>query len=235
MLLTSTLKLLKSIIIALPLLTLSQLSIGQEASNEVIASALIDKTSHFPSLGMKVLSVDGNKHVLMSNNGRYIIKGTLQDLWTGVERSFVEINPVNYAAAAKIFEFMNRDDLSISFGNSNGTPIDIFLSYSCKQCKLLTEQIMASHFLERFHVNIFVVYANDLDKKIAEDVFCGSDQKESFVKRFVTRDITNLKTSCAPKQPSLSIGYANVLPVRSLPATLSYNKSLYYGALPENF
>ncbi|MGK2231352.1 MAG: hypothetical protein ACI92O_000510 [Colwellia sp.] len=235
MLFKNKLMFLRSMTIALPMLTISQIAIGQQASNEIIVNSLIDKTSSFPSLGMKVLSKDGSQHILMSNNGRYIIKGTLQDLWVGVDSSFVDINPVNFTHAAKIFKFMDRDDLSLSFGNVKGTPIDIFLSYSCKQCQLLTKQIMAPHFLERFQVNVFVVYANDLDKKIAEDVFCGLNQKSSFVKRFVERDITNLHTSCNPKQPNLSIAYANVLPVRSLPATLSYNKKLYYGALPEDF
>ena len=208
---------------------------SQEPSNKVLANSLGVKSNSFPSLGMKVLSIDGDKHVLMSNNGRYIIKGSLQDLWEGVERTFVDINPVNTVAAEQVFKFINKEELAVVLGSESGTPIDIFMSYSCKQCKLLTQQIMSKRFLSRFHVNVFVVYANEFDERIAKDIFCGLDKKQRFIQRFVNRDISNLETSCAPNEPRLSISYANVLPVRSLPATLSFNKKLYYGALPENF
>mgnify|MGYP000498262458 CR=1 FL=1 len=225
----------KVVFLILSVFLMNQACWAQKASNKVLADALVNTTSAYPSLGMKILSVEGDKHVLMSNNGRYVIKGTLKDLWEGVDRSFTEINPIDYKAAEKIFEFIERDELSINFGNKDGTQLDIFLSYSCKQCKLLTTQIMKEKFLSRFNVNIFVVYANDLDKKIAEDVFCALNTKDSFIKRFVNRDIRNLEASCSPQEPVMSISYANILPVRSLPATLSYNKNLFYGALPENF
>ena len=94
---------------------------------------------------------------------------------------------------------------------------------------------MKEEFIAKFNINIFVVYANNLDKKIAEDVFCSLDAKATFIKRFINRNISNLNTACSPKEPKLSIAYANILPVRSLPATLSHSKKLYYGALPETF
>lgn len=211
--------------------------VAQEASNQVLANSLGIKPKDFPFLGMKVLSVNAeeNKHVLMSNNGRYIITGTVQDLWDGVDRSFIEVNPINTKSAEQVFKHIDKDDLAIVLGNNAGTPIDIFLSYSCKQCKLLAQQIMDKKFLKRFKVNIFVVYASDFDENIAKDIFCGQDKRSRFLKRFVERDISDLETSCSPNEPRMAVTYANVLPVRSLPATLSYKKTLLYGALPENF
>jgi hypothetical protein len=204
-------------------------------NNKELARSLAAKNKNYPYLGMLVVTSDEKSHTLISPNGRYVIKGTLSDMWEGVDGSFVEDFPINTAKADQIFEFMKKSDISITMGNMEGEPLDIFVSYSCKQCKEYIKQITQETFLSRYKLNVFIVFIDDLDRNMAMNVYCASDPIKEFYARYVERNIQDLDTSCSPQEPSMSVTYANLLRVRSLPATLPTSKKLHYGTLPNKF
>ena len=207
---------------------------AKSVERQTLSDALSAQKFEYPFLGMDVLSIENNKHVLVSKNGRFMIKGSLEDLWKGVTHSFIDPNPVDFSQANKLSEMINKDSISVTFGNNNGTPIEVFLSYSCVQCRLFVKQILDQGFLKRFKIRIYPVYRTEMDKKVAESIFCGEDKQSLFKLRFLNRNLNNLE-SCDSVATTMAVTYANVFPIRSLPATVSYSKKLMYGSLPEKF
>ena len=203
---------------------------SQQVDNTTLAKAFASQVSEYPGLGMKFVSKEADNHVLMSKNGRYIVKGTLQDLWEGVASPYV----VN-SGFSRIPKEVRAASTSLFIGDSTKPTVDIFISYSCKTCKAFTQEVFSDAFLSRYSANIFLVYLSDLDKKIITDIYCSSDKVNSFKRRFLQSDITELSGNCSVLEPKMNVTIASVIPIQSLPATLlpDINK-IYYGTISNN-
>jgi hypothetical protein len=203
---------------------------AQEMSDKILTDALNAQGLKFPGIGLRTLSKEGDQHVFMSKNGRYVIKGELHDMWSGVDSYFL-----HKGKFSSFPDFINKKDTSIQIGNVNGTPVDVFVSYACKTCEVFIKQITQPAFLDKYYLNVFIVYTNEITEKIAKDVYCSDDKIKSFYTRFVDRNINGLANDCKVFEPKLNVGYASIIPIRSLPALMANVNEVHFGPLPAEF
>jgi hypothetical protein len=218
------------VIFVITFVFLSAYANAQEMSDKILTDALNAQGLTFPGIGLRTLSKEGDQHVFMSKNGRYVIKGELHDMWSGVDSYFL-----HKGRFSDFPDFINKKDTSIQLGNADGTPVDIFVSYACKTCEVFIKQITQPDFLDKHYLNVFIVYTNEITEKIAKDVYCSNDKVKSFYTRFVNRNINGLVNDCKVFEPKLNVGYASIIPIRSLPALMANNREVHFGPLPLGF
>lgn len=203
---------------------------AQRTVNEIISTAMSAKDKQLPSLGMYVLSIEDGKKVLMSKTGRYIVKGTVTDMWDGlVEKGQQASNFPSFPS------LLNVEDFTLHFGDSSKSEVLAYVSFGCNQCAEVVRQILSPEFIANHSVRIMLVSNSDEDKLVASNVYCAVDKHAVFKELFLERKYNSVKKDCIHPQIDMNIGLANAQRIKALPSTFFKDKKLVYlGTLPNN-
>ena len=212
------------------MLTLTFPVLAQKKYAEIIGDSVKAKSQQKIGLGMHVMSEEDNKTVLLSKSGRYLVKGTVTDMWDGVQTSDHIVTPYPY-----IPEQIDPSKFYIEFGAPNGKEVMVYLSYGCRQCDTVIKQIFSEPFITQYRIKLLLVSNNKEDKLVNSNIHCATDKVAALKAIFVERDLTSIKTSCPSTQESLNIMLAMAQKVRALPSTfLKGSNKMYLGKLPES-
>jgi hypothetical protein len=202
---------------------------AQNSKQQIMSDVMKAKNIQMPGLGMYIISQEDNNTVLLSKTGRYVLKGTVTDMWNGVQ-----ISDVKQLPAPKFPEMLDQNDFMLKFGVT-GKPIVIsYLSYSCLQCRSIVEQLMSETFLQNHDLRIFLVANSPEGKLILDDVMCSDNKQQSFKNRYLNRNVSNINKGCLGQFSKLNIDLANAQKIQTLPSTFYVNDNLVYlGVLPK--
>lgn len=210
------------------LLLFSASALSQRPFNEIMASAVAAKDKQLPGLGMQVVSEEDDKKVLISKTGRYVVKGTVIDMWDGIKSS--DTMPLPYPNLPAQLDW---SDFAVSFGSPSNQEVISYVSFSCLQCEDVIKQLLSDSFLSKYFVRILILSNNDDDRLIAENVFCAKDKQQQFKSLFLQRDLSYMDKDCQHSQPQLNISLANAQHIMALPSTYIKNTGrAYLGKLP---
>lgn len=202
---------------------------AQKSIDNIMSKVMNAKDKQLEGLGLLVLSNEDNKTVLLSKTGRYVIKGTVTDMWDGLQ--FSDVRKQRYP---NVPDLLDLKDFVIEFGDPSLPEVLSYISYSCLLCERVIERVMSSQFLSKHHVKMFLLYNNVDDMFINNNVFCASNRKEEFKSIFLKRDITKLSKKCVSIQSKMNVGLANAQHIKALPSTFVEHKNVVYlGVLPE--
>jgi hypothetical protein len=219
----------KTFIIFLSLLISMSLH-AQKTMNEVISNAMSASDKQLPSLGMYVLSIEDGNKVLLSKTGRYIVKGTVTDMWDGLQEQGSQ--PSNFPVFPPLLDI---NDFTLSFGDPNKPEVLAYVSFGCHQCAEVIQQILSPNFLSRHSVRIMLVSNTEEDKLVASNVYCASDKYSVFNQLFVAREFESIKSDCVHPQIDMNISLANAQYVKALPSTFFKDTNMVYlGSFPED-
>jgi hypothetical protein len=203
---------------------------AQKTVNEIISDAVAAQNNQKIGLGLRVLSEEDNKTVLLSKTGRYLIKGTVTDMWNGLQLR--DSMSANYP---KFPEMLPESDFVFAFGESENAEVMVYISYSCLQCDEVIRQVLSTDFLEKHYVKIVLLYNDQLDALVSSNVYCSKNPKEVLRKLYVDRVTSDINEKCVHSQPKMNVMLANAQFVRALPSTYVKNENkVYLGALPSS-
>ena len=189
-------------------------AIAQKPKNEIIADTAKYRDMQLDGLGLTVVSYEDAKHVLVSQTGRYVITGTVTDMWDGVQ-----VSDTMPSAPPLFPEMLDADEMLIRMGNPHGEPVLVYVSHSCLMCGSLLQKIVEPAYLHKHAVSVMLVHNNDHDELISQNVFCAKDKTEAFKQLFVERDLSALDYDCQTIQPDFNTKLAIAQGVRALPAS----------------
>jgi hypothetical protein len=181
-----------------------------------------------PKLGMNILSVESGYHVLMSTNGRYLVKGTLWDLWDGVFEPYVVEGEIT-ALPAKI----SPESFFVQLGNPDGEAMHVYLKYGCHSCREVALSLLNDDVLKTFNIKIMVVHNDALSKSVAQHIYCQSDNGNAFETIFSNMNVSgeslvNCNSFLAKKTPLAAMAQK----IKALPFT--YFPTRKYGVVGES-
>ncbi|MBB6543044.1 hypothetical protein [Thalassotalea piscium] len=203
---------------------------AQKEYNTIIGDSLKVQSMQKIGLGMHVMSEEDNKTVLLSKSGRYVVKGTLTDMWDGVQVRDKIVSDYPFLP-----QQIDPKDYFIQYGNPQGQEVTVYLSYSCRQCELVIKQILSSSFIEKYRVNLLLVNNNQEDELVTSNVFCAVDKLKAVKEYFRDRNLQDLDKKCISTQAKSNVMLAMAQKVRSLPSTyVKGTNSLYLGELPSS-
>jgi hypothetical protein len=153
----------------------------------------------------------------MSGNGRYIVSGTMTDLWDGMDdtrRTRDILKPIDPMIAESL------PTIDFVVGNPEGTPIKMFLTSTCKSCNEAIEWLLKAETLAKYNVKVMLLTNNAQNQNAAQFVYCQTNKKAALkmVKEspFKTFEIPS---ECDATIPSLATAAAMAMQVKALPLT----------------
>lgn len=182
-----------------------------------------------PNLGMHILSIENGYHVMMSNNGRYMVKGSLWDLWDGVFESQVVPGVMKELPAS-----ISPQQFFINFGKKDGLPLYSYVKYGCHSCREVVETLFSQEITSKYNVHLMVLHNDPLSKLVSQHIYCSKadmvTQLRSLFLESSDFDPSNLnecKASVASSTPTA----AGAQGVKALPFT--YFPEREYGVIGE--
>lgn len=217
-------------LIGLSTYSFSQSTLPQSPSKETQIGILKALNVAKPNLGMTVLSVENGYHVLMSNNGRYMIKGTLLDFWDGVHESKVVNESIKMLPTS-----IEPDQYYVQFGNPEGKKLYSFIKFGCNSCREVAESLLSKQALEHYDINVMLLHNDEESKRLASHIYCSKDKLEAFRTVFsrTTMPTDTLLMDCTNDVTSSTPTAANIQGIKALPYTYFPERS--YGVLGEMF
>lgn len=181
---------------------------------------------HKPELGMRILSVDGGSHVMMSSNGRYIVKGSLMDLWDGVHESQVIEGALTTLPAS-----ISPETFFVRFGKEDGLPLYAYVKYGCFSCDVVTKTLLSDAVTSKYNVHLMVLHNDSISQLVSEHIYC-SDNKITTLKSIFsgTSSIdSSLMNKCKDSVAGSTPTAAGAQGVKALPFT--YFPDRKYGVI----
>lgn len=207
--------------------TLSQSTLPDIPRKETQIGILEALNENKPNLGMHILSVESGYHVLMSRNGRYMVKGSLWDLWDGVHESQVVDGKIPSLPPS-----LSPDQYFVIFGNQNGLPLFSYVKYGCNSCDKVIETLFSDDVLSKYKVHLMVLHNDPVSELVARHIYCSTRSKEKAV-RDIFREYKNFNTSqlngCKGSVSSSTPTAANAQGIKALPFT--YFPEREYGVI----
>lgn len=142
----------KTLLIIMIMALLAAPGFAQQASIQKLKS--IDAMQVLPSNQINMVEASGQVF-FVTQNGRYVIKGDLYDMWSGgaLVSSVAELN----ASSSKIDLDkigIKMDDLfNLQYGNGPKT-VTMFVSPGCGYCKKTLQEMISSDLAEKYTFNI---------------------------------------------------------------------------------
>lgn len=182
-------------------------------------------------LGMRVLSVEDGKHVLSGGNGRYVIKGTLTDLWDGVTTTgtMEEILPI-------LPPMVNPSRFFVNVGNPDGEKVLVFLKSNCSMCDSVFEILSSPIYRDKYSFDVMILANDENSRLAAEYIYCSEDQSAA-LETLISNPLASFDSSenCDNDTPALTTKAAMAMRVRALPMMHIKSKSLSILGNPSAF
>lgn len=183
--------------------------VSAEMHNAMVAALEQQK----PGLGMRVLAVEDGQHVLAGGNGRYIIKGVLQDLWNGVERtgSVEERLPV-------LPPMLKPERFFVTIGNPNGEPVKVFIKSNCTMCDSVFAVLSSPIYRDKYQFNVMLLGNDKQSTAASKFVYCAKAPEEA-LEQLLSNPLRKLEFTgdCEVDTPNLTTKAAMAMNVRALP------------------
>ena len=146
------------------------------AEKRATAGILEAVHSQIPSLGMNVVGIEGDYHVLASKNARFVIKGTLTDFWDGV------LTPKAMELAyPQLPDTFPESSFFVRLGTVGQPQIRVYVTPSCTSCDLVFEQLSDPDVLSRFDIHVALLNNNEQDALLANKVYCAKDEEKAMI------------------------------------------------------
>lgn len=195
---------------------------GANVSNEMHKAIVSALKQQKDGLGMRVLSVEDGQHVLSSANGRYIIKGTLQDLWDGVLKTgtLKETLPT-------LPEMLQPERFFIDLGNPDGEPVLVFMKSNCQMCDTLFAVLRDPLYRSKYHFKVILLSNDDASTLASHYVYCSTDKTMALESLLANpaRQVS-INPECLDGLTGLANKAALAMQVRALPMVHMRNQSL---------
>ena len=183
-----------------------------EVSPELHEAMVKAIDQQLPGLGMRVLAVEDGQHVLAGGNGRYVFKGTLQDLWNGVQSTGTQKEQLTVLPSA-----VNPEQFFIDIGNPDGINVQVFLKSNCQMCDAVFKVLQDPFYRDKYSFTVMVL-GNDVESDSASRfVYCSEDQKTALEELLLNPNRTFNSQRCPVDTPALTTKAAMIIGVRALP------------------
>jgi len=166
---------------------------------------------------------------MISKSGRYVVKGTVTDMWDGMQLSDIQTAPYPTFPIQ-----LNIDDFTVSFGNKEGKEVIAYVSYSCRQCAALVQHLLKEEFLAEHHVRLVPLYNNESDEIVVNNIYCSDDKQKVTKKMFLNRDTSFVDGKCLHTQSKMNVMLANAQKIKALPSTFFKGENKVYLGLLNN-
>jgi thiol:disulfide interchange protein DsbC len=169
----------KALTVAVILAAGSSGSAAAESEATVSRNALtghIRATEKLPVAGMTAVeSDDVDGLVFMSDNGRYVIRGTLYDTWQG--RAVKTLDDIRDTASRIDFHKLgiNPDDLGAMDVGSGDKEVEVFVDPNCEPCHAMLQQLPALEGKYRFHLLVIPALGKESERR-TRLLSCATDQ-----------------------------------------------------------
>lgn len=195
---------------------------GSNVSNEMHKAIVSALKQQKPGLGMRVLSVEDGQHVLSSANGRYIIKGTLQDLWDGVLKTgtLKETLPT-------LPDMLEPERFFIEIGNPDGEPVFVFLKSNCQMCDALFAVLSDPLYRSKYRFKVLLLSNDEASTLASQQVYCASNKTKA-LEALLENPRLQVSTdkNCLDGLTALANKAALAMQVRALPMVHISSQSL---------
>lgn len=179
------------------------------------------RKTHYPDLPLQVISKQGSQHTFLSPDGRYVITGTIQDLWDGTYQTGTVVE-----AFPAVPSYVNAKDYFIELGSGEEL-VEVFVSYSCVNCLESIQAMFENDHLNKYTFRVLPVANNPTDAVMLNQLYCRSDKLAFFKKVYLNRDVRDaIKQGCPDIQTSMNNALAKALNIRALPLVHKRNESL---------
>lgn len=183
-------------------------------TNEELASSLGLAVERAPLIRFRAIQKSGQNAVMLSETGRYMIKGPFQDMWDGVQQ-----DTSTKLAYPKVPSSIDINDYTIRFGTPGKQTLFLVTSYSCFYCASAMEQLFTEENLTKYDIRVLPVYNKKSDAQKIQAVFCSDDRREAFKRVFVQRESVQQSNGCDERSYVINNGLAKLFRVPTLPTT----------------
>lgn len=165
--------------------------------------------------GMRVISIEDGQHVLVGGKGRYIIKGTLWDMYDGV----IE-NKIFDQTLKTLPSSLPLDNYYIEFGNpASEKKVYVYLNYNCNSCDLALAPLKDESVLKNFHIKVMLLHNSDDSYAIARHIYCEVDKEAAFTKILLNNSLPSKLNLCDNMLAKQVISLAHSQGINALPLT----------------
>lgn len=165
--------------------------------------------------GMRVISIENGQHVLVGGNGRYIIKGSLWDMYDGVIESkiFDQVLP-SFPPA------LPTENYFLEFGNkASSRKVFLYVNYNCNSCDLALAPLKNENVLSNFHIKVMLLHNSDESYSIARHVYCESDKELAFTEILLNSKLPSKLNLCDNMIAKQAVTLAYSQGINALPLT----------------
>jgi hypothetical protein len=165
--------------------------------------------------GIRVISIENGQHVLVGGNGRYIIKGSLWDMYDGVIESKVFNQTLPLLPAT-----LPLDNYFIEFGNpASKNKVFVYLNFNCNSCDLAVSPLKDPSVLEKFHIKVMLLHNSDESYAIARHIYCEEDKKAAFSQILLNNSLPSELNLCDNMVAKQAVTLAHSQGINALPLT----------------
>jgi hypothetical protein len=165
--------------------------------------------------GMRVISIENGEHVLVGGNGRYIIKGSLWDMYDGVIESKVFDHTLPALPTS-----LPLDNYFLEFGNpASERKVYVYIKYNCNSCDLALAPLKDKSVLKNFHIKVMLLHNSDDSYAIARHIYCEVDKETAFTDIFLNNSLPSELNLCDNMAAKQAITLAHSQGINALPLT----------------
>lgn len=191
---------------------------------------IIKAVKALPINGMVVVETP-NGVFFASDNGRFVMKGRLYDLWNKKE-----IN--NVADAESIGSRVDLQKIGVDFNQmavftfGEGKQEEVFfVSPSCPHCQTVLDQ--ATKLVKEYRFKLVLLPQNRNEMDLARRLVCAQDQTQA-VKALLSRNYQGLPAGNCPLTPlQKNLVTARVLGITSVPYLVRHDGLIHAGAMKD--
>ena len=165
--------------------------------------------------GMRVISVENGRHVLVGGDGRYIIKGTLWDMYDGVAESRLTDQVIPPLPST-----LPLSDYFIEFGNPNADKtVYLYVNFGCTSCDLALRPLKDPEILSKYHIKVMLLNNSQDSYAIARHIYCENDKESAFTSILLNGVLPMTLNQCDNMIAKQVITLAHSQGVNALPLT----------------
>lgn len=210
-------------------------SVWANAANKIVEEKLKNNFDAITQLGnMPFQMVEKNGQIFyVSANGRYVIKGQLQDMWAG-GKIISSVDQLRKSASTVDFKSIGLDvsDLFELVYGSGPNDIVLFVSPGCGHCKKTLKQMPGLEDKYTFHIVPIPIMGPRSEDALRRLASVASTRPDAALAALISDDYSQLEIdpNLDPERIARSLLTAQVLGINSVPVIVDNQNRMSKGA-----
>ena len=172
--------------------------------------------------------------VLMSANGRFLVRGPVVDVWSGAE--IADLDAMRHAVTH--VDLVGMGDVvpmlePITLGREGLDPVVVFVDPSCPVCEALLQQLQGLTGRHRFHV-IPIAVVSSASQEAVQRLACAADESARIAALFDgSHALGPIGADCGVEVMMRRLVVARLLEIRGVPFLIRSDGRMHAG-LPDD-